>query len=64
MSIDDRLVECETLALVDGDGPCRLDRVLHERSDLRALNLMSLLVHMVADVLPCSRFYLHDIVLA
>ncbi len=45
-------VECESLALMHGDGPCRSQRELYEVAGYRGGYLLCLFVYVVACVLP------------
>ena len=61
--IDDSLVESQTLALVDGNGPGRLERNLSERANEDLLDLSGLVVGLIFHVEPFLFIHFNDLFL-
>ena len=59
--IDDGLVESQTLALVDGDGPSRLERNLSERANEYLLDFAGLVVGLIFHVEPFLFIHFNDL---
>ena len=58
------MVEGQTLALVDGDGPRQTERILNETANDLTLNLFALFVELVFRVLPCLTLHLYGFFVA